>query len=161
MSKNLRFILLFLICLFFVTSTNVLAELIEPKIVLCEIFTKTDSVLVNGEDFEPIEFPPFIFKGRTMVSPRLMSVFSLNIDYDSQTKSITYSTKSKIVKITYNSPVAWVNGKEVPIDVSYLIKLGRSFIPIRFVIENFGATVTWEATLQKVTIVYEIPEGGE
>jgi hypothetical protein len=53
-----------------------------------------------------------------------------------------------------DNKIAKVNGQEVVLD-SPMDK--RTFIPIRFVMESLGATVTWDAILHKVTIVYPEP----
>jgi hypothetical protein len=52
------------------------------------------------------------------------------------------------------SNIAIVNNKKVVLDVPPEIKNGRTFVPIRFVSENLGAQVEWEASTQTITIKY-------
>jgi len=41
----------------------------------------------------------------------------------------------------------------VPIDVPATVVNGRTLVPLRFVAENFGVEVNWNANTQTVTIV--------
>ncbi|MBR2852529.1 MAG: copper amine oxidase N-terminal domain-containing protein [Anaerotignum sp.] len=60
--------------------------------------------------------------------------------------------KSEIV-LTIDSVVAMVNGEPVVNDVAPIIKGERTFLPIRLIAEELGATVTWNEADQSVTIV--------
>ena len=59
---------------------------------------------------------------------------------------------TKIV-LTIDSIVALVNGEPVVNDVAPIIKGERTFLPIRLIAEELGATVTWNEAEQSVTIV--------
>ena len=59
---------------------------------------------------------------------------------------------TKIV-LTIDSIVALVNGEPVVNDVAPIIKGERTFLPIRLIAEELGATVTWNETEKSVTIV--------
>jgi len=59
---------------------------------------------------------------------------------------------AKIV-LTIDSIVALVNGEPVVNDVAPIIKGERTFLPIRLIAEELGATVTWNEAEQSVTIV--------
>jgi hypothetical protein len=48
--------------------------------------------------------------------------------------------------------LAKVDGKDVKLDVAPIIKDGRTFVPIRFISEAFGADVKWDANEKKITI---------
>ena len=70
------------------------------------------------------------------------------------------------VKVTYTKPVdttttlvltigtdiVSVNGKATSIDAAPEIVAGRTFVPIRFISESFGATVEWLPETQGITI---------
>ncbi|MCL1809252.1 MAG: beta-propeller domain-containing protein [Clostridiales bacterium] len=61
------------------------------------------------------------------------------------------------VAMYINSGSAIVNDKDVPIDVSDLtaaplIREGRTFIPLRFVSESLGATVSWDSRTKTAQI---------
>lgn len=40
----------------------------------------------------------------------------------------------------------------LPLDAPAFIEDGRTYLPVRFVAENLGATVTWNGNTQTVTI---------
>ena len=43
----------------------------------------------------------------------------------------------------------------LPLDAPAFIEDGRTYLPVRFVAENLGATVTWNGDTQTVTITRE------
>jgi hypothetical protein len=53
------------------------------------------------------------------------------------------------------NPEALVNGKKVMLDAPPEIRSGRTFVPIRFISEAFGAIVEWDAATRTVTVIYE------
>jgi len=53
------------------------------------------------------------------------------------------------------------NGNTVPIDkdnpkIVPFIKDGRTMLPLRFILENFGAEVFWDGKQRKITINYSL-----
>ena len=58
------------------------------------------------------------------------------------------------IKLKIDSPIAYVNGKRVDLDVApFIVKeASRTLVPIRFISETFGAEVEWDGTERKVTI---------
>ncbi|MBR2383698.1 MAG: hypothetical protein IKA89_08170, partial [Anaerotignum sp.] len=66
--------------------------------------------------------------------------------------AVVVKDTAKIV-LTIDSIVALVNGEPVVNDVAPIIKGERTFLPIRLIAEELGATVTWNEAEQSVTIV--------
>lgn len=58
----------------------------------------------------------------------------------------------RVVVMSIGSKDTIVNNKIVAIDAAPYIKQNRTFVPIRAVVENFGAKVDWNAEKQEVTI---------
>lgn len=56
------------------------------------------------------------------------------------------------IKMTIDSNIAYVNGQAVYMDAPAFIADGRTYTPARFVAENLGAKVTWDALAETVTI---------
>jgi hypothetical protein len=54
--------------------------------------------------------------------------------------------------LTIGTDIVTVNGKATSIPAVPEIVNGRTFVPIRFVAETFGATVDWLAETQGITI---------
>jgi hypothetical protein len=104
---------------------------------------------------------PFIINGRTMVPIRFISeAFGAEIFWDSFTKKIYLKIVSKEIQIVLqvNKPSALINQKETKLDVPPLIFEGRVYVPIRFIAEAFGATVSLEKNVDQkncILILYE------
>jgi len=58
-----------------------------------------------------------------------------------------------VIVMTIGSTTTKINGVAGTIDAIPEIKLGRTFSPIRFIVEALGGTITWKATTHTVTIV--------
>ncbi len=57
------------------------------------------------------------------------------------------------IKLTIDNPVASLNGQEITNDVAPIIRNSSTMLPIRFVVEALGGTVTWDGTIGAVGIV--------
>lgn len=111
------------------------------------------TVLFNGS---PVRFPdqePFIRDGRTLVPVRaLFDVFGGTTAWDGTTRTATGMVGSTVIKITIDSKTATVNSREVTLDVPAQIVNGRTVVPLRFVSESLGATVTFDRPAETVRI---------
>jgi hypothetical protein len=133
----------------------------EPNKVTVGLTIGSAETTVNGERQNPLEIPVFIERGRTLVPIRFPSeAFKIYVDYDAQTKKIFLILSGTKIEMELGINVAYVNSKQLSIDSPPFVKKPewRTVLPIRFIMEAFGATVTWDPDLHKVTIVYEIPE---
>lgn len=103
---------------------------------------------------------PVIKEGRTFLPIRsLIETLSGSITWIEQTKKVTIELKDINIELTIGSNIAIVNGKKVQIDpenakVTPFIANGRTMLPLRFIAENLGAEVNWEAQSQTITIIY-------
>ncbi|HOJ16333.1 MAG TPA: copper amine oxidase N-terminal domain-containing protein, partial [Caldisericia bacterium] len=59
-----------------------------------------------------------------------------------------------IIMTVGNSEVL-VDGKKLLLDAPPVIKNGRTFVPLRFISEAFGAEVSWDEATRTVTVVYD------
>jgi sugar lactone lactonase YvrE len=98
---------------------------------------------------------PFTENGRTLVPFRFIGeALNAEILWDSNQKKASYILDGNRVDVVVGSTTAYLNGKEVTLDVPPMIKNGRTFVPIRFVTEALGASVIWEANTKKIYITY-------
>lgn len=117
----------------------------------------SNKAIVN-EDEVSVD-PPFISNGRTYVPLRFFEIIGAKITFtiDQKTgavKTITFELGQTKIILTVGSNRAIVNGKEVKLDSPPLIVKGRTYIPLRFVAENLGASVTYIKEEQKILISY-------
>lgn len=116
------------------------------------------TVNLNNE-FKTIEAAPFISKkGVTMVPLRFISeAFKADVAWDPVFKSVTIALGGKTMRIQVGFLTADVNGKSFALQDAPVIVNGRTFVPLRFIAENFGAQVDWNGQLKMVSIIYPKP----
>ncbi|WP_418792308.1 copper amine oxidase N-terminal domain-containing protein [Phosphitispora sp. TUW77] len=108
---------------------------------------------VNDVPIE-LDVSPYIKNGRTLVPIRFMEkALGANIKWDAITNTATVIVQDKTIVITINKKIAFVNEQPISMDVPAEIKQGRTFVPIRFISENFGATVFYDANYKYNIII--------
>ncbi|HRT37797.1 MAG TPA: copper amine oxidase N-terminal domain-containing protein, partial [Caldisericia bacterium] len=109
-------------------------------------------------DPDNIKVVPFIIPpGRTVVPIRFISeTFGAKVDWEGDTKTVRIYLESKNIRITLqvDNKIARLNDKVVTLDAAPLIKEGRTFVPLRFISEAFGAKVDWFSSEKKIVIEY-------
>jgi hypothetical protein len=129
-----------------------------PKYVKLEFYIGKPIVYINGIQM-PMETAPFIKAGRTFVPVRYIAQpFGAQVIWNSKNQQVTLIHK-KLIELWIGNPAALIDGVETLIDqndptVAPFIQNGRTMLPLRFVSENFGASVIWDQKLQKITIEY-------
>ena len=105
---------------------------------------------------------PVIVKewGRTLLPIRaIVESLGGEISWDGTQRKVTISFKGNLIELWIDNPQAKVNGQTKWIDegnynVKPIIINNRTMLPIRFVAENLGCDVLWDANERKVTIIY-------
>ncbi len=140
--RNLfRWLFISVFLLLLVSSQTVFAEeLPEIKIYL------EDKLLIS-------DAAPFIENDRTMVPVRMIAE---NMGYDVLWNPVNrmvtiLSTRQRII-LTIDSNLAQVGKKQVEMDTTAMIRGDRTYVPVRFVSENFGFLVDWDGDTQSVLI---------
>jgi hypothetical protein len=107
-----------------------------------------------------LDYPPFIYNNRTMVPLRFISEsIGAIVEWDSVVRIVTITLEDslgvkKILKLSPDSLVASLNGKPYEMDTAPLIRNDRVYVPIRFILESFGAKVEWNEKERKILITY-------
>ena len=115
--------------------------------------------IVNEEPREML-LAPFIEAGRTLVPFRFIGESlgaAIDFTLHPQTRlvdTVSYALENDTIILTIGSKTAQVNGQPVPLDVAPKIIQGTTVVPLRFIAENLGCKVEWEATEQIITIIY-------
>jgi hypothetical protein len=112
------------------------------------------SAVVNETPVE-LDAAPFVHKGRTMVPLRFIgeNLFA-KVSYDTITKTATFTRGNTVVVVKIGSEKATVDSKEVKLDPPAMIKDGRTFVPVRFIADAFGAKTTWEPQTKQIGIIF-------
>ncbi len=110
------------------------------------------TVVVNGQ---PLPATPAAVEvsGRVLLPMRMVfEALQATVGWDAQTQTAEAVRGNTTVRMTINSPTAFVNAMPVALSVPPQLIKGHTYVPVRFPAEAFGAQVGWEQTTQTVTI---------
>lgn len=130
-------------------------EIIREKIVIVlQIGNKTAEVQGKSVTVDP---PPYIRNGATLVPLRFISeAFGAVIDWQPKagkgTIIITLGDNNILIEI--GNKTAVVNGQKKSLTAPPEITGGRTFVPLRFISEAFGAALDWNGQTQTIKITY-------
>ena len=77
------------------------------------------------------------------------------VSYGDERVSIIFNMKR--IDLRIGSKIAYIDGFPVTLDVAPVIINGRTFVPIRFIMETFGAKVDWDPFTREIIITYPAP----
>ncbi len=103
---------------------------------------------------------PVIIEGRTMIPiSAVMTAVGGTAAWDAVARTVTLKLGTHTLILTIGAATALVDGKTAPIDaenarVVPIITNGRTMLPLRFVGESFGASVSWDAVTRMVTMSF-------
>jgi hypothetical protein len=111
------------------------------------------TVVLDGDSVK-FDAQPFIdSSSRTMVPIRMISQeMGALVDWNSNTKVVTIKQDKKTILLKIGESKATVNGKTIKLDTKAIAKNGRTFVPLRFVSEALGASVSWDGRYRIVYI---------
>ena len=142
------------------TDTKVsAADTVANRVIAMTIGSKI--IKINDVDDE-IDAGPQIKWGRTFspIAP-IINTLGGTTQWNARTRKVTIDLDTKTIVLTIGGRYAMVNGKRVFIDSNpdlapYVQAPGRTMLPVRFIAEQFGALVTWNSTLQRVTLTLKV-----
>ena len=102
--------------------------------------------------------PPESIDGRTYLPLRFLAenILGASPNYDAKTKKITIKTELDTAILTLNSKEATVNGKKVAIENAPIVKNGNTLLPLRFFVDHFGLSVSYDAAKKEVVVKEKI-----
>ena len=100
-------------------------------------------MIVNNQLVDMKDAAPFAQDNRTFVPFRALGeALGAKVDYDQDAKTVTYKLGSSEIVMTLDSKDYTVNGVKKTMDVAPFAKDNRTYVPVRFVGEGLGFTVT-------------------
>ena len=100
-------------------------------------------MIINNEVVDMKDAAPFAQNNRTYVPFRALGeALGAQVEYDKDAKTVTYELGSTKIVMTLDSKTYTVNGAEKTMDVAPFAKDNRTYVPVRFVGEGLGFTVT-------------------
>ncbi len=115
------------------------------------------TVQYNGQSIPFTDAKPKMTAGRVLVPLRaVLEGMGIDVKFDPANNLITASQLDTVVQLRLGSQDASVNGRPVTLDVPAQAVNGRTYIPLRFFGEAFGADVKWRSFDETVLIARNI-----
>ncbi|NOU67272.1 hypothetical protein GC096_24825 [Paenibacillus sp. LMG 31461] len=108
--------------------------------------------MVKGNTYE-LQSAPVLVNDITMVPLRFVGeALGANIGWNGDTRTVTLTTSTRTVILSINSKDAVVGEQPVTMDQPAIIMNDTTMVPLRFVAEQLGQTVTYNNQLQTITL---------
>lgn len=112
-------------------------------------------VTFNGQ-YMTFDQPPVNISGSLLVPMRaIFEALGAEVLWDQNTKTATATLGDREIAIKIGENKAKVNDQDVSLDVSAVLLNSKTLVPLRFVSENLGASVKWDANTNTASIVTE------
>ena len=109
--------------------------------------------VVFGEKLLGFETPPVIENDYTLVPMRfLFEQMGADVEWDQETMTATATKNNTAVAFSINDTNAEVNGSAATMDVPARLINDKTMVPLRFLSEEMGYTVTWDDTTRTAVI---------
>lgn len=136
----------------------------ETKTIILQI--GSPNMTVNGamQEIDPGRgTQPLIINGSTLVPIRtIVENMGGTLAWDAGNRQVTINANNKVIRLTLDSKAADVRAQS---DFNWTTKQlavaarsvnQRTMVPLRFVTEELGATVDWNATYKTITITFTV-----
>jgi hypothetical protein len=141
------------------TATDALGNRTEEKIsvynwheTLIQLGIGKETASINDE-ITVLDAPPFIMEGRTFVPVRFIAEsFGAEVEWLKETETIIIKTEDTTISMQIGNRIAMVNASVYQMDAPPVIQNGRTFVPVRFIAESFGAEVEWVKETETIII---------
>ena len=118
------------------------------------------NVLLGGVEVaftEESGFPFIDDANRTQVPFRVvLEQFGAMVEWDAKTRTAIATKDGIEVKVPIGEKYIYKNGVKMVNDTEALVKDGRTYLPIRSVMEAFGMDGGWDAASSRITINYQV-----
>ena len=119
------------------------------------LLTIDSTVAIVGERVKTLDSPAVIKDNFTLTPARFVAEsVGADVQWIGQERKVVITKGDTVIELVIDNNVAKVNGKEVVLDVAPCIINDFTYTPARFVAENLGCDIEWEAE-HKTVIVCE------
>lgn len=117
-----------------------------------------ESILKNGKEFAIKESDPLLFlngsivtdykaivkKGTSLVPLRLISEgLGCSVNWNAKQSKITIKKGTKNMVLSLNKKTAYINGKTVKLEHPAILHQNSTYVPLRFIAEQFDSNVSY------------------
>jgi hypothetical protein len=122
------------------------------QVVEMEFRLNSDVIQIDRTEKE-LKHLLFLHNNRTMIGLMdFAETIRCYVEYNAASKAVTFRLNENSISMFMNSSEAYVGEEKYILDAPPQITIRGSFIPFRFLYENFGFTVLWEASNQTIQL---------
>ncbi|OXL84592.1 N-acetylmuramoyl-L-alanine amidase [Paenibacillus sp. SSG-1] len=93
-------------------------------------------------------------KGNTMIPFRVVGEsLGFEVAWEQKTGTVTIQKDSTVIKLVVNQKNATVNGSKVALNIAPILRTDTVIVPLRFVSEQMGLTVSWDNVKKVVYLI--------
>lgn len=132
----------------------------EKSLTLKGIVEIGSTLLVNGENITLDENGRFTYIAQLKIGENLFRFIAVDRASNSKVLDVVIMRETvaqTVIILTIGSKKALVNNVVLDLDVAPLIESDRTFVPLRFIAESFGAKLEWNASEKRIDIVLDHP----
>lgn len=120
-----------------------------------KIGSETVKLVKNEAESEIVlDAAPFICMGSTFVPLRgLMGEMGGEVTWNGEDQSITVVRDKKTYRLRIEDDRVFINGVRYNASAAPMLKGSRAYIPLRFMSEQMGYSVSWDAETQEIKII--------
>lgn len=128
------------------------ASATEATSVDIELQIGNSEIVVNGESMTVAK--PYLSKTNVTLVPMrvITTAFGADLSWEQSTQTAKLTYEGKTITLQINNKTVLVNGEKVTLEAAPENKAGTTMVPIRFITENFGAKVLYDAAEDRITI---------
>lgn len=139
--KNIKKSILLLVSVFILCFSTVFAN-----------SQRDIKITLDGKQLET-DVAPFIKNDRTLVPIKFISEsLGYEVKWDEAKRTVAINKEDNNMLLTIDSKTVVVNGENKTTDVAPAIYNNRTYVPVRFVSENFGLDVDWDNATSTVIL---------
>lgn len=115
----------------------------------------SSKIFLDGKELTAGQTVPVENVNNSIMVPLRMIAENLGykVDWDKTSKTIMIVQQGKTIKLIVDNTSASVDDKTVILTTAPLLQGGTSLVPIRFIGEQFGLTVSWDNTTKTVKLI--------
>ncbi|AZK46717.1 AMIN domain-containing protein [Paenibacillus lentus] len=116
-----------------------------------QAYANSASIFLNGTQLSAANLSQVeIVNNKVMVPIRVVEELGYSVDWSKAEQTVTIQSKQKTITMTVNESSAQVDDRVVMLSSSLLLKGNTSFVPLRFMSEEFGLEVNWDNRIKTV-----------
>ncbi len=120
---------------------------------VCSAASSDDLTLIINQKKVDADVNPMIINDRTMVPVRiLLETLGADVEWNDALRQVVVMSGATVMIFTIGSSNVYIGGNVVKLDAAPVIVNSRTLVPLRFISENLGYKVDWDADTRTVYV---------